>query len=99
MYFNIVKRFRAVHMRSILNEDKEKIKTILKRTIKAFLMIASLCGFIYQVSIIYRQYMSGRTIISLEIGRITEKSLPAITICFDALYSMERIAKYYPEFG
>ena len=98
MYFNTVKRFRAVHMRSNLNEDQEKMKTISKKIFKVLLIVASLCGFIYQVSNIYDQFMSGRTIVSIEIGRIADKSMPAITVCFDGLYSMERAAINYPEF-
>ena len=98
MYFNTVRKFHVVQMRSILNEDKEKMKKNVKRFFQSFFMVASLFGFIYQVSIIYDQYMSGRTIINLEIGKKTDKSMPAITICFHGLFSMERVAKYDPEF-
>ena len=62
-------------------------------------MIASLCGLIYQVLIIYDQYKSGKTIISIKIGRPSFVSPPAVTICFDGLLSMERAAKFHPGFS
>ena len=58
-------------------------------------MILSLSGFIYQVQIIYDQYMLGRTVVSLEIGRLPEESPPAVTICYSDLFSMERAAKFH----
>ena len=42
--------------------------------------------------------MSGKTVVSLQIGRLYDESPPAVTICFCSLYSMERMAKYHPEF-
>ena len=42
--------------------------------------------------------MSGKTIINLEIGRQSNESLQAITICFDGFFSMERAAQFYPGF-
>ena len=62
-------------------------------------MIVSLCGFIYQVNIIYDQYMSGKTVISMEIGRLPEESPPAVTICYNDLFSMESAAKFHPGFS
>ena len=56
-------------------------------------MMLTLCGLIYQVQIIYYQYMSGKTVVSLEIGRLPDDSPPGITICYSGLFSMERAAK------
>ena len=59
--------------------------------------IASVCGLIYQTQIIFKQLMSGKTVISVEIGRQYNQTLPAITICHPQLFSMERMAHFYPD--
>ena len=82
----------------ILLQDRKILKSIAKRFFKLITMIISLCGLIYQVQIIYVQYMSGKTVINLEIGRLSSTSPPAITICFQALFSMERAEKFDPGF-
>ena len=62
------------------------------------LLLILSCGLIYQVQIIYLQFMSGKTIVSIEIGRRHNHTLPVITICFPELYLMERMAQYDPAF-
>src|SRR5689334_11747417 len=64
--------------------------------VKIILLLLASCGLIYQVQIIYRQFMSGKTIVSIEIGRLYNQTLPAITLCLPDLYSMERAAQYDP---
>ena len=61
-------------------------------------MILSLSGLICQVQIIYCQYMSDKTLISLEIGRLPDETPPAITVCYPGLFSMERAAKFNADF-
>ena len=77
-------------------QDIRKLKTIAKRILNIIIIVLSLSGLIYQVQIIYEQYMSGKTIISLQIGQIPNESPPAVTICYVELYSIERAAYYYP---
>ena len=86
---------------SKFQEYKNKLKGRAEKVMKIFIAIVSLCGFIYQVqiNIIYNQYMSGKTIVSIEFGELPDKSLPSITICFSSLLSMERAVKFYPGFG
>ena len=55
-------------------------------------------GLIYQVQIIYRQFMSGKTIVSIEIGRRHNQTLPAITVCLPEMFSMEWMAHHYQTF-
>ena len=64
-----------------------------------FLMIISLCGLIYQFQIIYNQYISCKSIVSLEIGRFFDETLSAITLCFYGLFSLERAVKFHPGFA
>ena len=78
--------------------DRKKFKEIVKKYFKLFTMTAFLCGFIYQVQIIYAQYMFGKTVIRLDIGGLSDDSPPAVTICFHKLFSMERAGKYNPGF-
>ena len=78
-------------------QDRNKLKLIAKRFFKIITMLISLCGLIYQAHIIYDQYMSGRTVVNLQIGQI-KNELPAITICFEGLFSMERAAKFHSDF-
>ena len=61
-------------------------------------LILTFCGLIYQALIIYDQYMSGKTVIKLEIGGLIEESPPAVTISYNRLYSMERAAQFEPAF-
>ena len=61
--------------------------------------MASLLGLLYQIQIIYNQFMSGKTIINLKIGRFLSEAPPAVTICIPGLFSMERAAKFNPIFA
>ena len=89
--------FENVHFGQCKLQDYErKLKTITEKTFKAMFMVVSLCGLIYQVQIIY---MSGKTVVSLEIGRLPDKSHPALTLCFNELFSMERAAEFQPGFA
>ena len=69
-------------------------KVIAKRFFKLIALIVCLFGLICQVLITYNQFMSGKTVINLEIGGISNVSLPGITICFTGVYSMERMAQF-----
>ena len=69
-------------------------KVIANRFYKLITLIVCLSGLIYQALIIYNQFMSGKTVINLEIGGISNVSLPGVTICFTGVYSMERMAQF-----
>ena len=49
---------------SMLQKYRIKVKINARRIIKTTLMIVSLCGLIYQVQMIYDQYMSGKTVVN-----------------------------------
>ena len=80
-----------------LRTFKSKFKTSLYEKFKIITMVFLICGLIYQVQIIYDQYMSGKTVVRLEIGQLSEETHPAITIC-TSLFSMEMAGKYHPGF-
>ena len=83
---------------SRLKEDRAKINAIVKKNFKTFFLILSLCGLIYQVQVIYDKYISGKTSISLQISKLSEKSIPGITICFKKIFSMERAGTFHHGF-
>ena len=58
----------------------------------------SMCGFIYQVLLIYNQFMSGKTIVSIKMGNNQEQKPPAVTIRYPVLFSMELAGKFHPGF-
>ena len=87
---NIVKR-SVVHKKSSRMNGKTFIKIII--------LILTGSGLFYQAGIIFHQFMSGKTVVRLEIGNNQEKIPPAIIVCYPVLYSMEKTAKYYPDFN
>ena len=76
----------------------KKYKMNSETMFKIILLLISSSGLIFQVQIIYHQFMSGKTIVSIEIGRRHKQTLLAITLCLPELFSMERSAKYDPAF-
>src|SRR6201996_8630719 len=94
---NSLGRFRNTRPRHFKLQYGTWLKASVTKVFKTFLMILPLCGLIYQVQIIYDQYMSGKTIISLEVGRVPIESPPAITLCMP-LISMERAGLFKPGF-
>ena len=76
----------------------ESIRVKRKNLIRLIISIICLCGLLYQAGIIYTQFMLGKTIISLEIGRLPDERPPALTICYPAMFSIERAAQYDPRF-
>src|ERR1700761_602126 len=94
---NSLGRFRNTRTRHFKLQYGTWLKASFKKVFKTFLMILPFCGLIYQFQIIYDQYMSGKTIISLEVGRVPAETPPAITLCMP-LISMERAGLYKPEF-
>src|ERR1700754_1790769 len=94
---NSLGRFRNTRPAHFKLQYGTWLKASVKKVFKTFLMILPLCGLIYQVQIIYDQYMSGKTIISLEVGRVPAETPPAITLCMP-LISMERAGLFKPGF-
>ena len=49
--------------------------------VNLILIFISLSGFIYQVYLIFEQYMLGKTVLNIEVKRLKAQTLPAITVC------------------
>ena len=72
-------------------------------TITCFVL--SVIGLVLHSAQLIGQYMSGKTVVNIEIGRIYEDTIPGITICYPIALSMKRTAqlndktkKYYDEY-
>ena len=79
-------------------ESNTKLKIRPETVFKIIYFLISFFGLIYQVQIIYTQFMTGKTIVTIEIGRLYHVSLPAVTVCLPELFSMERAAQNHPMF-
>src|ERR1700761_6473156 len=69
-----------------------------KKFFEWFLNIFCAIGFLCHTSILFREYMSGKTVVNVSVGRIQNQTLPAITICLPYYLSMSRASKYSSEF-
>ena len=74
-----------------------KVNTIFKY-FSFKLIIASIytCFFLYQTWLIVRQYLKYNSVINIKFTRNVINSLPAITICYDKLYSFDKLVDRYP---
>ena len=53
-------------------------------------------GLIYQVSLLMNEYLSGKTVVSLNIEFLRIDSLPAFTICTSNFLSFMKVINFYP---
>ena len=59
-------------------------------------LFCSIC-LIYQTYLIIEQYLKYNSIINIKFTRNIIDTLPAITICYNKLYSFEKLSKRYNE--
>ena len=62
--------------------------------IKFIFNLFCICGLFYQTYEIYSDFIRGKTITKLKFEKLSEESLPAITICLPNSISMEKAALY-----
>ena len=90
-----INRVKIVQLRrSRLQQMRNNLRANAKIIVKVIVIILTICCLFHQVQIIYEQFMSGKTIISLEIGRVPDETPPAVTICVPGLFSIERAGKF-----
>ena len=53
---------------------------------------------VYQFSQLSSQYMSGKTVVNIEVNRELYENLPAITLCLPQIFLLEKLAKYDQEY-
>ena len=61
----------------------EREKSIVQpvKILKLILILMCISGFVYQVYLIFDQYMLGKTVVNIEVKRLESQPLPAITVC------------------
>ena len=62
------------------------------KLINTTLVLICIIGFSYQVYLILKQYMLGKTIVNIELKIMKEQPLPAITICILAPLSLKKLS-------
>ena len=66
---------------------------------KIFRIFLCLFGFSYHGSQLFSDYMSGKTIVSLSVGRLQNESIPSLTLCLPYFLSMRKSSHYNSTFA
>ena len=66
-----------------------------RRIIRYSIIVLCVFGLSFQTTKLFIQYSKGQTVVNIKIGTINYNSIPAITICYPAMVSMERTAQKY----
>ena len=53
---------------------------------------------LYQIIELFSQFLSGKTVVNIELKREIYENLPAITLCLPQIVSLEALAKYNPDY-
>ena len=64
---------------------------------RCLLIIICLTGLLFQTFIISKEYLSGKTVVSVTNGRAGGQTLPAFTICTDNFLSVQKAVQFMPE--
>ena len=77
-------------------KNMKKFKINLKFTFIYKLLSSLFCsiGLLFQVSQLLTQYFGNKTVVNIEVKRELYENLPAITVCFPRILSIQSIAKY-----
>ena len=70
---------------------KQFVKPI--KLMNSIFYLICIIGFCYQVYLIFDVYMLGKTVVNIELKRLTSQPLPAITVCIPFFYSVQKLAK------
>ena len=70
-----------------------KMNSKLSIIYKLVSFLLCLSGLLYQWSQLFSQYLSGKTVVNMEVKREVYDNLPAFTFCFPYILSLEAIAK------
>ena len=72
----------------------ERVKSFVQ-TVKINLIIILICisGFVYQVYLIFSQYMLGKTVVNIEVKRLESQPLPAITVCIPHRFELSKLSE------
>src|ERR1700744_4709516 len=73
----------------------ERVKSFMQpvKILNLILIVICLSGFVYQVHLIFSQYMLGKTVVNIEVKRLESQPLPAITVCIPHRYQMSKLSE------
>ena len=74
-----------------------KMNSKLSIIYKLVSFLLCLSGLLYQWSQLFSQYLSGKTVVNVEVKREVYENLPAFTFCFPHILSLEAIAEFDDE--
>ena len=77
-----------------LNFGMSKARLLLR----IFSTIFCTTGLLYQSCQLLSQYMSGKSVVSIEVKREIHSHLPGITVCYPRMLSMEMVLNYREDF-
>src|ERR1700744_6493654 len=79
--------------------SKLNYKFNLNSIMKITFTLICLGGLIYQTFQLFSEYMSGKTVVRIEVGRVFNDTLPAITICYPFFLSFKKLSKMDLEYN
>ena len=68
-----------------------------RRIIRYLIIVLCVWAFIINTALLFIQYSKRQTVVNIKIETIKYNRIPAITICYPAMVSMERTVQKYPE--
>src|SRR5689334_15136798 len=67
-----------------------------RKYLKLIFVLFCISGLVYHTFGLYFEYMSGKTIVNIKVDQILNETIPAITFCFDAYVSLEKVLELNP---
>ena len=68
-----------------------------RRIIRYSLIVLCVLGLALQTTELFSQYLNRETVVNIKVEKNKYNSIPAITICYPKMLSMEKTAQKYPE--
>ena len=73
----------------------ERVKSFVQsvKILTLILIVMCISGFVYQVYLIFSQYMLGKTVVNIEVKRLVSQPLPAITVCIPYRFELSKLSE------
>lgn len=89
------------HRASVLSLKRQyadmSSKERFKFFVKCLVVTACVCGLLFQLYMLFRQYYSGRTVVNVQIEITKFNKIPAFTVCYPHLISMDSAAQKHKQ--
>ena len=73
-----------------------KFRIYINFSIELLITIVCSIGLFYQSLEVLNQYMLGKTVVNIQVSTEDDGQLPAITICYEAMLSYNKLIAAYP---